>query len=442
MNGTERGDVRPKAIPRHIGLRSAVLLVVASMVGSGVFTTTGLLLRDLDSVVAVLWLWLLGALLAGAGALAYAELTAALPQNGGEYALLSRIYHPCAGFVAGFISMVVGFAAPIAAAAMAFGGYVCRLYEGGRPTLWALGLILAVSGLHALGTRASARIQDLATSLNVALIVGFIACGAWALLLRHVPVDQGPPLASLLGTGKAAVGLVFVSYSYAGWNAAAYVAGEVRDPERTLPRALVLGTACVAVLYLSLNLVFLLSAPRAALRGVVEVGYVASVHLFGASVAPYFSALIALGLAASVGALTLTGARVYERMGQDHPRLGVLVSDRVHRGPWRAIALQTVLALVLAGTASFDALLSYVGFTLALSAGLTLLGVFVLRVREPALHRPYRAWGHPLTTLLALLLMLWMVVLTLIERPAAGASGLGTIVCGVLLYAWSARRVR
>jgi basic amino acid/polyamine antiporter, APA family len=432
----------PEAIPRHIGLRSAVLLVVASMVGSGVFTTTGLLLRDLDSVVAVLCLWLLGGLLAGAGALAYAELTAALPENGGEYALLSRIYHPCAGFVAGFISLFVGFAAPIAASAIAFGEYACRLHEGGRPKLWAIGLILTVSCLHALGARLASRVQDAATILNVALIVGFIACGMWVAIQRHVPIERGAPLALLLGSGKAALGLVFVSFSYAGWNAAAYVAGEVRDPERTLPRALLLGTAIVAALYLGLNLVFLVSAPRADLRGVVEVGHVAAAHLFGVAVAPYVSALIALGLAASVGALTLTGARIYERMGRDHPRLRMLVSDRVHRGPSRAIALQTLVALALAATTGFDALLSYVGFTLALSSGLTLLGVFVLRAREPELARPYRAWGHPLTTLLALALMLWMVVLTLVERPAAGVSGLLTIAAGVGLYALSARRTR
>ena len=427
----------PQAITRHIGLRSAVLLVVASMVGSGVFTTTGLLLRDLDSVAAVLCLWLLGGLLAGAGALAYAELTAALPENGGEYALLSRIYHPCAGFVAGFISLVVGFAAPIAAAAVAFGGYACRLYEGGRPTLWALGLILTVSCLHALGARFASRVQDAATIMNVALIVGFIACGVWAAVQRHVPIEQGSSLAPLLGSGKAALGLVFVSFSYGGWNAAAYVAGEVRDPERTLPRALLLGTGIVVALYLGLNLVFLVSAPRAVLSGVVEVGHVAATHLFGAAVAPYVSALIALGLAASVGALTLTGARIYERMGRDHARLRILVSARVQRGPSRAIALQTLVALLLAATTSFDALLSYVGFTLALSSGLTLLGVFVLRAREPELTRPYRAWGHPLTTLLALALMLWMVVLTLVERPVTGLSGLLTIAAGVGLYAVS-----
>ncbi|MDQ3035747.1 MAG: amino acid permease, partial [Myxococcota bacterium] len=206
-------------------------------------------------------------------------------------------------------------------------------------------------------------------------------------------VSDGASFGALAVRGDLAIALVWVSFSYSGWNAAAYVAGEVRDPGRALPRALLGGTAIVTLLYLALNVAFLASAPPEVLAGQVDVAHVAARHLLGPEVGVLVGAVVAVGLATTVGALAMTGPRVYERMGLDHPRLAVLTTSRRGRGPLRAIVLQTLVAIALAATATFEALLTYIGFTLAISAALTLAGVFVLRAREPDLERPYRAWG-------------------------------------------------
>lgn len=425
---------------RRIGVVSAGMLVVGSTIGTGVFTTSGLLLADLGSPLAVMIVWALGGALAMCGALAYGELTAALPENGGEYSLLSRIYHPAVGFVSGWISLIVGFSAPMAAAAIAFGAYLEPLVPGVDAKVWAVLLILALSSVHALGVRGGARLQDAITWLElvlVALVAGIgLALGEPSAALA----SEGPsPVALALG-GELAVGLIWVSFSYTGWNAAAYIAGEVRSPGRSLPRALLGGTAIVTVLYVALNAAFFASAPPDVLVGEVDIAHVAARHLLGPRVGMVVGAVVAVGLATTVGAIAMTGPRVYERMGADHPRLAILTSPpsasgaRSGRGPVRAMVLQTLVALTLAATAAFEALLTYIGFTLALSSALTLAGVFVLRAREPELPRPYRAWGHPFTTGLAIVLSLWMAAHTLWQRPIAGAVGLGTIGVGLALY--------
>lgn len=428
--------VDPDRERRPLGARSATMLVVASTIGTGVFTTSGLLLADLGSARAVMFAWALGGALAICGALAYGELTAALPENGGEYALLSRIYHPAVGFVSGWLSLIVGFSAPMAAAAIAFGAYLEPWVPGVDARLWAVLLIIAFSSVHARAVRGGVRVQDAITTLQIATVA---LVAVFGLALGDPPAalarGEGPSVASLALGGELAVGLVWVSFSYTGWNAAAYVAGEVREPGRALPRALLGGTTLVAVLYLALNAAFLASAPPDVLAGRVDVAQVAARHLLGERAARGVGAVVALGLATTVGAIAMTGPRVYERMGQDHPRLAILTASRRGRGPVRAILLQTLLALVLAATATFEALLTYIGFTLALSTALTLAGVFVLRAREPELARPYRAWGHPFTTGLAIALSVWMVAHTLAQRPLAALVGVATIALGLLLYA-------
>lgn len=424
----------PERLPRRIGLAPATSLVVASMFGAGVFTTAGLLLRDLGSPLAVLAAWAIGGVLALCGALSYAELGAALPRNGGEYQLLSRIFHPAVGFVAGWVSFIVGFSAPIAAVAIAFGRYAARAVPWVRPDLAAIGAIFGFSALHATRVSLGSAVQSAVTIAEVLLILVFAAGGLWAGTPGRLLHGAEGSLAHALQSPAFAVGLVYVSFSYSGWNAAAYVAGEVERPDRTLPRALVLGSGLVALLYLGLNAAFLMSAPAEELAGVVEVGHVAAVRLFGQGAGRALSAVIAVCLLASIGAQLMTSARVYEAMGRDHAALRVLARRGPESGPVAGVALQAVAAVVMVLTASFDALLTYVGFTLSLSALLTIVGLFVLRRREPTLARPYRTGGYPVTPLLAVLISTWMVVQTILERPVAAIAGLATLVTGALLY--------
>ena len=437
---SERQPERPP--DRQFGAWTGTLLIVASMIGTGVFTTTGLLLANIPSASAVLACWALGGVLALAGALSYAELGAALPDNGGEFMLLGRIYHPAVGFTAGIVSLIVGFSAPIAASALAFSFYLERVFPGAPSLPVAVAVVCGLSALHAWRANAGGRFQVAITAAKVALIVAFIAAGLWH--ASPVPAQQfaAAPLVDALTAPSFAVGLVLVSFAYTGWNASVYIAGELRDPQRSVPRSLLAGTLIVTLLYVGLNLVFLRAVPADQLSGVVEIGHVAAAALYGDSGARGLSALIALGLVSTISAYVMSGPRVYEAMGNAYPRLGFLGGrgSGAKHGPIAATALQAGAALAMLATASFEDLLTYVGFTLSLFAALTVAGVVVLRVREPALERPYRVWGYPVTPAIFIGLMLWMIWNAIALRPGVAAAGFGTLAVAAALYAWLGRR--
>lgn len=432
---------------RKLGLRTATLLVVASMVGTGVFASSGLLLSDLRSVPAVLLAWAVGGLVAVTGALSYAELVAAMPRNGGEYHLLGAIYHPALGFASGLVSFVVGFAGPVAASALAFGEYLHAAWP--ELPAWlgfhehsplsfevvaGLGLVGVMSVVHAGRVGASRNAQDALTAFKILLIVGFIVAGIAGLAPERLAHSERSLLDASFSP-EFAVSLIWVSFSYSGWNAATYVAGELEDPARSLPRALILGTAIVTALYLALNAVFLAGAPPEALAGEIEVGHVAAVHLFGEGAGRVLSAIIALGLVSTVGALIMTGTRVLDAMGRDHGPLAILARRASGSGPVVAVTLQAVLAAIMVVTSSFEQLLGYIGFTLSVFAALTVLGVLVLRWRRPDLPRPYRTWGYPVTPVVFIALMLWMVVWSFAHDPTVGIAGAVTIGIGLGIYA-------
>lgn len=419
---------------RRLGPVTATALVVASMVGTGVFTTTGFLVRDIGSIPAIMLCWVLGGVTALAGALAYAELVTVMPGNGGEYLLLTRIYHPALGFVAGWTGVIVGFAAPIAAAAIAFGKYLEAVFPGTPTVVAGVVLLVVVSVIHATSVRSGGRFQDVFTIGKVLLICVFIIAGLIAAEPAHLLAPAPRSAISATLSSKFAIGLIYVAFAYSGWNAAAYVAGEIREPARNLPKALFAGAAIVTVLYVALNLVFLAAAPAAALSGKVEVGHVASVHLFGESAARVLSAMIALGLISTVGAMVMTGARIYEAMGTDYPRLAFLARRSAVGGPVTALAIQCVIAIGMIATASFDQLLSYTGFTLTIGTALAVFGVIVLRIRKPAVERPYRTWGYPFMPLAYVALAVWMTLGMIVEQPLIALAGVGTVALGLVVY--------
>lgn len=429
---------------RSIGVVTATLLVVASMVGSGAFTTTGMLMSDLTSPLGALLVWLVGGLIALAGALSYAELVAALPRNGGEYQLLSRLYHPAVGFVAGWVSLVVGFSAPVAAASIAFGDYLQTIVPGINTTAVGLGLIAVLSLVHAARVSLGSGIQNVFTLAKVGVVIAFIVGGCWGgefgRLWGEPGVSLGGTLLKDVLSPGFAVGLIFVSFAYSGWNGAAYLAGEVQNPAKSLPKALAMGTGLVVLLYMGLNAVFLMASDRAELAGVVEVGHVAAVSLFGGAVGGAMSGVIALLLVSSVSAMVMTGPRVYQAVGEDYKALSFLKVQRDGQGPVAAVALQAAVAMALLLSASFDALLTYIGFTLSIFAGLTVWGVMRLRKREPELERPYRVWGYPWTPMAFIALSGWMVVYTLVDRPSVAFAGLLTVATGLGLYGVVRRR--
>lgn len=431
----ERSD---PVVPRRFGVFTATLVVVASMIGTGVFTTTGLLLTEIESPGAVLIAWAIGGIVALFGALAYGELAASITRNGGEYRFLTEIYHPAVGFVAGWVSLVVGFSAPIAASALAFGTYLHALVPGLPPLTSGVVLILVLSTLHAGRASAGAWVQNGFAGVKLLLILVFVVGAMWLL-----PADTGGNLsvsgAALTDPGFA-VGLIFVSFAYSGWNGAAYLSGEVRRPSRNLPLALGIGTAVVTVLYLALNAVFLLGTSPGQLVGVVEVGHVAAIAIFGEAAGTLLSSFIALALVSSVSAMIMVGPRVYEAMGEDYVALRFLRLRPAGGGPVASTSLQAALAIVMLLTLSFGSLLMYIGFTLSASAALTVAGVFVHRRRNPAAPRPYRTWGYPVTPAAFVVFAVWMIVHSVSQRPVEALLGVATIALGLLMYFGVSRR--
>ncbi len=422
-------NLNPKPV---LGLFSAMAVVVASMIGTGIFTTTGFLVTDLNDVIPVLIIWLVGGFLALCGAWAYGELSAAIPRSGGEYHFLSRIFHPLLGFLAGWISLIVGFSAPIAAAAIAFSKYIAAVLPSFPTLVGAVGLIVLLSITHIADVKLGSYVQNFFTVLKVVLICIFIVGG-----LHHppvVPLQITNPNWRVMLSPAFATGLIFVFFAYCGWNGATYIINEVKRPRKIIPLALLFGTALVMLLYLLLNLVFLRAVPLSELSGTVEVGHLAATRLFGVTAGKLISSLIAIVLVSTVSAMIMTGPRVYHTIGQDFPLFKKLSSESARGTPLIAICLQAIISIVIVFTATFDMLLNYIGFTLSLSTGLTVAGVIVLRNREPDLKRPYRTWGYPVTPILFIMLSLWMVMHNLIIRPFESIIGIMTIVIGIIIY--------
>jgi APA family basic amino acid/polyamine antiporter len=418
-------------------------VVIANMVGTGVFTSLGFQLLEIRSGFVLLMLWAVGGIAAVCGAMTYAELGAAMPRSGGEYNFLARIYHPAAGFVSGWVSATIGFAGPTALAAITFAAYATSVMPGetsdGVEKILASSLLIALTVVHASTRRNSGSLQVIFTILKVGVIVGF-CLGALTIAEVPDPVRFLPAAGdgALLTSGAFAVSLIYVSYAYTGWNAATYLSSELENPQRTLPNILMTGTLVVMFLYLALNFVFLRVAPMDAMAGQVEVGYIAAQSAFGDVGGRFTGLVLALLLVSTVSAMTLAGPRVLQVVGEDFHALRFLSRTNTDGIPTTAIYFQSSLALIFILTSSFESILVFAGFTLALNSFVTVLGVFVLRWRHPELPRPYRTFAYPLTPLIYLALTGWTLTFVLINRPLEGLFGLGVIAAGLSLYSVTA----
>lgn len=422
-----------------IGLFAASSIVVANTIGTGVFTSLGFQAVDIQSGFSLLLLWVIGGVFALCGALSYGELSAMMPRSGGEYHFLSKIYHPAVGFLSGWLSVTVGFAAPIALAAMAFGQYFARVVPGVSPLLAALVTAIVISAIHAQNARFGRLFQNGTTILKVLLIVLFIACGLFVSAPQSMSFLPSAADFEAISSAPFAISLVYVTYSYSGWNAAVYLAGEVDDPQRNVPRALLLGTCAITLLYVLLNFVFLYTTPIDNLAGELEVGYIAANAIFGEGGARLMAALIAFGLISSISAMVWAGPRVTQAIGEDFPVFRVLSKQNRQGVPHISIWLQLAVVIALVLTSTFETVLTYLGFMLALSSMLTVAGVFVMRVTHPDLPRPYRTWGYPLTPLIFIGISVWILAFVLTSQPSVAIAGLATIALGVPVYLRASR---
>jgi APA family basic amino acid/polyamine antiporter len=433
-------------LPQRLGLGTATSVVVANMVGTGIFTTTGLMLARLECGWMVFVCWLVGGVVAACGALSYAELAVMMPRAGGEYVYLREIYGPLAGFLSGWISFFVGFSAPIAAAGVAITTYLSA--AGVIPAAWpvekglAVGIVAALTAIHYRGLRSGALAQNVLTGLKLLLIGGLVAVGfaagdgSWGFLA---------PGRSFWSGGRwsqVGIALLYAMFAYSGWNASAYIAEEVKRPHRNLPRSLLLGTLAVTIVYLAVNLLYFFAVPAADLAASIAVGEKAARHLFGPGAASALSILIGLSLLSSLSAYVLIGPRVYYAMARHH--LFFRFAARIHprfETPSASILLQGVCASLMILSGTFEQLLIYIGFALGIFPWMAVAGLFLLRWREPSRERPYRVWGYPLVPALYLLVGAFLLIAVLVTRPGPSLMALLTVAAGIPAYRLVAAQV-
>ena len=443
-------------LERKLGLFPLTNIVIANMIGGGIFLTSGFLMRDLHHPVVMLALWLVGGLVALSGALSYGELGAAFPQAGGEYAFLSRLYHPILGFLSGWVSFFVGFSAPIAFAARGFSKYLTQalpglLHPGIVPgaaearvmeKAYAILLIAAFTFLHTRGLKAGARVQNALTGLKVLLIVGLVAAGfAFGKgSLSHF-ADAAPFRFDFGGIKTMGLALMWIMFSYSGWNASAYVGSEIRNPSRNLPRSLLLGTAVVMLLYFALNVFYVYGIPPAQMEGVEAVAGLAAGNLFGRSAETVLSLVISFAFFSSLSAYLILGPRVYYSMARDGIFFkSIAAVDPKCSVPTRSILLQGGIASVMVLFGTIDQLLTYMGFSLGIFPLLAVLGVFKLRRSgRSAVKLP----GYPVASAFYILAGTAILVLAFLRSPGASLVAIGTALIGLpvyFLFKWWGRR--
>jgi APA family basic amino acid/polyamine antiporter len=439
---------------RRLGLFSATALVISNMVGTGIFTTTGFLAGDLGEPWLVLGIWLVGAVVALAGALSYSELGVNFPASGGEYVYLTRAYGPTLGFMSGWVSFFAGFSAPVATAALAFSNYLGYFFpalrqeniwfrrswgeisiEAGGAQMAAAALILLFTVLNLFGVEFIARIQNTLTSIKVLVMVAFIGFGLavgngdWSHLRQAAERTSATPLVA-----QFALSLFWIYVGYSGWNAATYIAEELRKPERTLPMALTIGTVLVAILYLLFNVVFIYAVPLEQMKGVLAIGSLTAHALFGPEAAGVFSALLAVSLMSTVNAMVTIGPRLYYAMAKN----GAFVPAAGYIHPkWRtpvvAILFQGACAMLMT-LVNFGNLMTYIGYLLNLFAMLAVASLFWLRKRPDWQKLPAVSFAFPLVPLLFVVPGVWLVIAGLRFAPAISAAAAATLVSGALVY--------
>jgi len=445
----------PNGLKRELGLFSLTNIVIANMIGAGVLTLAGFLLVELPNPLLMMALWLIGGLGALCGAVCYGQLAAAFPQAGGEYAFLSRLFHPLAGFLSGWISFFVGFSAPIAAAALAFVEYMARAFPvilnigiGSGPgagaiakKAYAMAVIVIFTLMHRRGVRFGARIQNGLTLIKIAGIILFVTAG-FAFGKGNIGhLFQGGKLSFSLAQCKS-IGLSFlwIMFAYSGWNASAYIGSEARTPTRNLPRSLILGTAVVVVLYLAMNLLYVYALPRGEISGTASIAGLAAARLFGRSLEQVISVFIAFALFSSLSAYIMLGPRVYFSMAQDNLffRFAADVHPRYHV-PSKSILFQGLIACAMVLIGTFDQLLTYLGFALGIFPILAVLGLFKLRQRGMSAGRLI---GFPLAAIFFITTSVLMLVFSFLERPRESIVAILTLLLGMPLYYFVFRKKR
>jgi basic amino acid/polyamine antiporter, APA family len=439
-------------LPRILSLRDAYFLIVGNIIGIGIFTTTGYVSEYVPSAGFMLLLWLLGGIFVSCGGFVYAELSSRFPLAGGDFHYLSHAFHPLGGFLFGWSAFAVTYTGSIATIATGFSHYALNFApQAARDLSYAIPLVhLKLTGLKIIallttliftylnvrGIRSGSRWQNIFTVGGLLVAISFFILGIfsgngnWQNFAPFLPLRNSAHLISNLG-----VALIGIYFTYAGWTAIVYIAGEVKTPERVIPRALSLGILTVAVIYLMLNLLYLYALPLAAMHGVVDIGYQAFLHLRGAGWSAFFSIMIMVAVLSTLNATILSGSRIYYAMSRNG--LFVSAAGRLHRrhgSPSVALWLQFGWTALLILSGSFNQLLTYTVFVMVCFATLSSAAYFILRFRDGIRPGIYAAWGYPVTPLVFLGVSMWIMVDTLIQHPLQSIAGAGLVIVGIPFY--------
>ena len=404
------------------------------MIGTGVFTSLGYQLVDIQSIFPLLMLWVVGGLVALCGALTYSELGSALPRSGGEYHLLNRILHPSVGFAAGIVSATVGFTAPSILAAMALGSYIKAVFPFFDQTIIASLVIVFFHVLHMRSIRWGTIFQSGSTAIKVGLLFIFIVFGFLTTNTQSISILPKSGDGTILLSSSFAVSLVWVSYAYTGWNSVIYIAGEIKDPKDNISRTMVLATSFVMFMYVLLNYIFLNTASVEDMSGQVDIGYISGIAIFGSAGAKIIGLGISILLLSTVSSYVYIGPRIMQIMGEDHKFISFLNVTNKNNIPINAFFLQLAISFLFITTSSFEEVLMYAGITLIITTTLTVISLFILRYKEPYLDRPYKVWGYPFTPLIYLIVNVWILFYSFQHSQFESIIGIGIIIISIATH--------
>ncbi|MCK5137943.1 MAG: amino acid permease [Bacteroidales bacterium] len=427
-------------LPRKLGHFSLTNIVIANMIGAGIFTISGLLLGQLHDPLLLLALWVVGGGIALCGALSYSELGANFPRAGGEYVFLSELFSPMAGFLSGWVSFIVGFSAPIAASSLAFSEYLIRTIPEGvsldhiilYKKATAIGVILIFTLIHYFGLKSGSKVQNMLTMLKIALILVLViagfAFGEGSFQHFRIQLSDASETAGLKTIGLS---LMWIMFAYSGWNAATYVGSEVLNPVRNIPRSLITGTLFVTLIYLLLNTLYVYAVPAAEMKDVISIGGLAANNMFNRTMDQFFSLFIAVILLSSISALIIIGPRVYFAMALSGHFFKMAKKVNRSNVPGTSILLQTGLAILFVVSGTFDQIITLLSFSLGIFPILAVLGVIKLRMnKQSILNIP----GYPLCQLVFIFLSLSILVFAYMERPVESSIAILVILAGIPVY--------
>lgn len=428
-----------------ISVWTASAMVVAAMVGTGVYAGLGYQVMGLPSGFPILLVWLLGGVWALCGSMCYAELAAMFPRSGGEYNLLGQSVHPLAGYLSGWVSLLAGFIAPAALGASMFGTYLNGILGdsgGSIGRVAAFVILLSVATVQFGSLRTNSLFLNIFTWIKVGLIALIVAVAFFSPRPTDISFLPQPGDGKLLTSQAFGIAMIYVSYAYAGWNTSTYIVSEIRDPQRNVPRSLMLGTALVTTLYIGLNAAFLYATPIDAIQALEEkerVGLLAAEYIFGPIGGRLVGGVIGLGLISFISSMLWAGPRIMQTMGEDYPLLSVFASKNKVGAPAIAVAVSAAIAGVLLLLNQFNAILTYAQFVLVLSNMATVAAMVCMRFTRPDAHRPYRAAGFPIVPFVFLAFGSVILVHTFLDAPGPSLWGAATVLVPIPLYYFGSR---